>query len=209
MIVTALCVLENCSVSTSENCGRILDLFWQNKAHKTLLRYTLFPHLQISIPAVIILGMLNLHIDNGVIEISKEVASSYLHKIATAIKECNSTVSLGYISVSLLELLKGANGLALNDKTSKAFIENNMLLSLLKLLKESENDDDKLEILDLLWTLATLPTIRELLCTNSEVLEELRPLSDAIPDAKYTLQKIGSGNPIKGKLPYGGNAWRG
>ena len=185
---------------SSENCGRILDLYWYKKAHKTLLRYAQFPHLQISIPVVIILGMLNLHIDNGIIEISKEVVLSYFHKIATAIKECNSTVSLGYISVSLLELLKGAQGLTLNDKTSKIFMENNILLSLLKLLKESKNDDDKLGILDLLWTLATHSTVRELLCTNSQLLEELKPLADANPAAKYTLQKIESWNPMEGEL---------
>ena len=187
---------------TSENCGRILDLYWQTKADKTLLRYTQFPHLQIHIPAIIILGMLNLHVDNGVIDITTEAISSYLHKIATAAKEHNSTISLVYISVSLLELLRGANGLALNDKAVNIFVENNILSSLLMLLKESNNDDDKLGVLDLLWTLATHSIVRELLCANPEVLEELRSLSDTIPTAKCALQKVEGWNQIEGKLSY-------
>lgn len=187
---------------TSENCGRILDLCWQNKVHKTLLRYTQFPHLQIYIPAIIILGMLNLHVDNGVIDITKEAISSYLHKIACAAKEGSSTVSLDYISVSLLELLRGANGLALNDKNVNIFVENNILSSLLKLLKESNNDEDKLGVLDLLWTLATHSIVRELLCSDPEIPEKLKSLSDTIPTAKCALQKVEGWNQIEGKLLY-------
>ena len=187
---------------TSENCGRILDLYWQIKAHKTLLRYTQFPHLQICIPAIIILGMLNLHVDNGVIDITDEAISSYLHKITIAAKECNSIIRLDYISVSLLELLRGANGLALNDKTVNVFVENNILSSLLKLLKESNNDEDKLGVLDLLWILATHTIVRELLCADPQVLEELRALSDTIPIAKCALWKVEGWNQIEGKLQY-------
>ena len=199
--MTTLCILENCTMHTSDNCGRILDLYWQTKMHKTLLRYTQFPHLQICIPTIIILGMLNLHVDNGVINITKEAISSYLHKIVTAAKECSSAISLDYIAVSLLELLKGANGLALNDKTVEIFVDNNILCSLLKFLKESDNDDDKLGVLDLLWTLATHSIVRELLCADSEVLEELRSLSDVIPAAKCALQKIEGWDQIESKLP--------
>lgn len=200
LIVTALCILENCTMHTSENCGRVMDLYCQTKVHKTLLRYTQFPCLQICIPATIILGVLNLHVDKGVIDITKNVISTFLLKITTAIKECSSTVKLNYISVSLLELIRGANGLALNEKIIEVFLENDILLALLKLLKESDNDDDKLGALDLLWTLTMHSISRELLCTHSEILEELKSLSDVIPAAKYALQKVEGWNQIEGEL---------
>lgn len=158
-----------------------------------------FPQLQIRIPAIIILGMLNLHVDKGVIDITKDMILPFLYKIVTATKECSSTIKLDYISVSLLELLRAVNGLALNEKVVEVFLENNILLSLLKLLKESDNDDDKLEVIDVLWTLATHSIAKELLCTNSEVVEKLKSLSDFIPAAKCVLQKVEGWNHIEGK----------
>ena len=190
MIVTALCILENCTMHTSENCRRIMDLYWQTKLHKALLHYTQFPCLQICIPANIILGMLNVHIDKGIIDITEEALTAFLLKITTATKECTSTIKLNYIAVSLLELLRGANGLALNDKIVQVFLDTNVLLSLLKLLKGSDNDDEKLGTLDLLWTLATHPSARELLRANSEILGELQSLSYVVPAAKCALQKV-------------------
>ena len=200
MIVTALCILENCTMHTSENCGRIVDLYWQTKLHKALLHYTQFPHLQICIPATIILGMLNVHVDKGVIDITEEALSALLLKISTATKECTSTIKLEYISVSLFKLLRGANGLALNDKIIEPFLDNDILLSLLKLLRASDNDNDKLGALDLLWTLATHSRARELLQANSEILEELQSLSDVIPAAKCVLQKVEGWDEIEGEI---------
>jgi len=185
--------------TSNENCRRILDLCWQTKAHEILFRYTQFPCLRVSIPAIIIIGMLNLHVNDGVVHITKEVIYPFLLEIVTAAKECTSTIKLGYISVSLLELLKGANGLALNNKTVEVFLENNILSSLLKLLKENDYDD-KSQILDLLWTLATHSIGRELLCANTEVLKELKSLSDVIPAAKCALQKVEGWNQLEGKL---------
>lgn len=166
--------------------------------HKTLLRYTQFPCLQISIPATIILGMLNLHVDESVADITKEVISSFLLKIVTAAKESTTAIKLDYVAVSLLELLKGANGLALSNKNAEIFVESDILSSLLRFLRENDSDD-KLGVLDLLWTLATHSVTRELLRVNSELIEEVKSLSDVIPAAKCASQKIEGWNQLEGK----------
>lgn len=177
-----------------------MDLYWQTKFHKTLLQYTQFPCLQICIPASIILGMLNVHIDKGVVDITEEALSAFLLKITTATKECTSTIKLNYISVSLLELLRGVNGLALNDKIIEVFLDTNVLLIFFKLLKGNDNDDDKLGAVELLWTLATHPSVRELLRANSEILKELQSLSYVIPAAKCALQKVKGWDQIEGEI---------
>ena len=200
-----MCTLENCALC--ESARGILDVYWKYRAQDILLSYSQSSLVQVSIPALIILGLMNSDADKDVVCVSREAIAPLLAKIVTAaaavaaVSKSPQPIMLNYIAVSLLELLKGARGLALNETIAKIFIENEVLSSLTKLLK-ADSEDDKLETLEILWTLATHDSNKELLCNNREVLEELRLRSDNFPAARCALLRIEGWNPLKGNSSF-------
>jgi len=144
---------------------------------------------------------MNSDADSDVVCVSKEAIAPLFTKIITAVatstNKSSQPIMLNYIAVSLLELLKGARGLALNETIAKMFFENEFQSSLIKLLKAGA-DDDKLETIKLLWTLATHDSTKELLCDSPEVLEELRLKSDYFPAARCALLRIEGWKQLEG-----------
>ena len=195
--MTALCTLENCALCVPEK--GILDVYWNYKAQDIFLPYSQSSLVQISIPALIILGLMNSDADKDVVTVSREVITPLLAKIVSAVATNKSSqpIMLNYIAVSLLELLKGARGLALNERIAKMFFENEFQSFLTKILK-ADTDDSKLETIELLWTLATHDSTKELLYNSPEVLEELRLRSDHFSAAKCALLRIKGWNLLEG-----------
>ena len=173
-------------------------MYWKYKAQQIFLSYSKSSLVQVSIPALIVLGVMNSDAEKDVVCISKDAVVPLLAKIIAAVSnKSTQPIMLNYIAVSLLELLKGARGLALNGTIAEMFCENEFLLSLTELIKTG-GDDDQLCAIELLWTLVTLNRTKELLHKKTEVLDVLRIKSDKFPAAKCALIKIEGWNHLEG-----------
>ena len=192
MVVSALCILENAA-----QISGLTEIFWEMKAHDALLPYTRSPLLHVSVPALVLLGLLCLDADCGIICLDKELIVLLCTQITSALHDILLSVDVGYVKMSASELLRAANGFAINKTNATHFIDSNILPSLIKFLKLSDIDG-KWNAVEFIWTLATHFPIKEQLCTNPEIPKTLSSLVDFIPSAKCALLKIQGWNEKEG-----------
>ena len=192
MVVSALCILENAAQISGST-----EIFWEMKTQDALLPYTRSPLLHVCVPALVLLGLLCLDVDCGIISLDKELIVLLSTQITSALHDISLCVDVGYVKMSASELLRAANGLALNKTNAMHFLESDILLSLIKFLKTSDIDS-KLSAVEFIWTLATHFTVKEQLCTNPEIPKILNSLVDFIPTAKCALLKIQGWNEKEG-----------
>ena len=183
LVVSALCILENCA-----QIPNLVEILWELQADEVLLSYVKIPLLQVSIPALVLLGFLNTNADKGSICLDDEVANVFSEKIINAVESTSLSIEIGYMRITAEELIKGANGLALNEVNARHFLENGVLSSFVTYMKGS-NTDNKLSMafLKFLWTLATHSSVRDQLL---DILQEVRSFFNSVSVAKHVLIKI-------------------
>lgn len=195
LVVSAICILQNCS-----RVSNLLEVLWELRADQVILPYISSNLLQVSVPALIFLGLLCINVSRGIVCLNEGIAMMMSKKIVDAVQDTSLSTKVGYIGITAEELIEGTNGLALNETNAMNFIKNDMLLSFLTYFKGSNIDNSlSLIIVKFIWTLAIHSTLKEQLIANVEIVEEIKQLAGTMPAAKYALLKIKGWNVNQGK----------
>lgn len=196
LVVSALCTLENCA-----QVPNLVELLWELQPDQIISPYIVSALLQVRIPALIVLGLLSINADKGIVTLNEEISAVFSKKIVDAVKDISLSTEIGYIKVTAEELIKSANGFALDEMNAMHFLKNNIHLSLLAYFKGSNiNDELSLIVMKFLWTLTTHPTVQRKLVEELEIVQEITSLADTMPAAKCALLKIKGWNFLQGKL---------
>lgn len=196
LVVSALSTLENCA-----QVPNLVELLWELRPDQIISPYIVSALLQVRILALTVLGLLSINADKGIVTLNEEISAVFSKKIIDAVKDISLSTEIGYIKVTAEELIKSANGFALDEMNAMHFLKNNIHLSLLAYFKGSNiNDELSLAVMKFLWTLTTHSTVQRKLVEELEIVQEITSLADTMPAAKCALLKIKGWNFLQGKL---------
>lgn len=200
MVASALATLGNCA-----NIQSIIQILWDMNIIEVLLTHANSPVQHICIPALVLLGLLSIDVNEGSIMMNGNQVSALHGALTDATSSTSLTTVVGYFRMTAMELLRGLNGLALNKKNAILFVENGILPVLTKILSVG-NASNKQTAVEFLWTLALETNIRKEISTTILKVQEApgslfttEPRSESlILAAKCALLQINGWNQLEG-----------
>ena len=173
---------------------------------EVLLSYTKCPLQQVYIPAMMLTGLLSLDTKESNVSLNYELIVLLVATITIATTDTAMAAEAGYIKMTATELLRGTNGLALNERNAISLLENGVLSPLIEALLNGDVATRQSAV-DLLWTLSLENTVREQLCVTPEVLQALEAITSFMPKsksltlaAKCSLLRIKGWNQLEGTV---------
>lgn len=176
--MSALCILGNCA-----KMSVVSQILWDMQIMEVLSSYTKCPLQQVYIPAMMLTGLLSLDTNENNVSLNNELIVLLVATITIATTDTAMAAEVGYIKMTATELLRGTNGLALNERNAISLLENGVLSPLIEALLNGDVATRQSAV-DLLWTLAMENTVREQLCVTPEVLQALEAVTSFMPESK-------------------------
>ena len=176
--MSALCILGNCA-----KISVVSQILWDMQIMEVLSSYTKCPLQQVYIPAMMLTGLLSLDTKANNVSLNNELIVLLVATITIATTDTAMAAEVGYIKMTATKLLRGTNGLALNERNARLLLENGVLLPLIEALLNGDVATRQSAV-DLLWTLAMENTVREQLCVTPEVLQALEAVTSFMPESK-------------------------
>lgn len=176
--MSALCILGNCA-----KISVVSQILWDMQIMEVLSSYTKCPLQQVYIPAMMLTGLLSLDTKENNVSLNNELIVLLVAAITIATTDTAMAAEVGYIKMTATELLRGTNGLALNERNAISLLENGVLSPLIEALLNGDVATRQSAV-DLLWTLAMENTVREQLCVTPEVLQALEAVTSFMPESK-------------------------
>ena len=199
MAASALALLGNVTANQS-----IVQILWDMHIIEILLVHAKSPIKHICIPALVLIGLLSLDVDEGSASIDSSNALVLHSALNDAVNSSSLTTEVGYFQMTATELLKGINGLAFNKRNAILLVESGILSHVMKMLTKG-NDNDKQCGVEFLWTLASDTNIKEKLRTMSELqraFDSLSSTTSSTGSLSFTVQsallKINGWNQLEG-----------
>ena len=176
--MSALCILGNCA-----KISVVSQILWDMQIMEVLSSYTKCPLQQVYIPAMMLTGLLCLDTKENNVSLNNELIVLLVATVTIATTDTAMAAEVGYIKMTATKLLRGTNGLALNERNAILLLENGVLLPLIEALLNGDVATRQSAV-DLLWTLAMENTVREQLCVTPEVLQALEAVTSFMPESK-------------------------